>query len=228
MSRTLALLSVGLFGIISFIHLLSLYLQHEAGAAITKPLLMPLLAFYYLMHSRHQPAAFRFTVLAILFFSLSGDSFLLALRLDPAKEGLFLLGLGSFLVAHLGYLLVFRRLGGKRLAQQKWIFLPFAIYLIGLLWYLWPLLPVDLRFPVAAYGMVITLMALAAIHYSDKLDKRVAQMIIFGALLFIISDSMIALSSFAWKTNLSLGIMITYLGAQWLLINGLSKAKFFL
>jgi len=87
-----------------------------------------------------------------LVLSTAGDVFLM-LPLDG-----FVFGLGSFLLAHLAYLVALRKQGGWWRARAA-----VAVYVViascVLVW-LWPGLPNDLKLPVVAY--VIALAGMAA------------------------------------------------------------------
>ncbi|MGD0298791.1 MAG: lysoplasmalogenase [Bryobacteraceae bacterium] len=125
---------------------------------------------------------------AALALSTLGD---VLLDLDPA--GLFVFGLGSFLVAHLVYISVFIRdrrrmvpLGGPRVLLAILVLLCSAAVSGWLL----PSLG-DLIVPVAIYMCAITAMVIAAI-----LGRFENPWVAVGAILFLISDSLLAINKF--------------------------------
>ncbi|MCB0704676.1 MAG: lysoplasmalogenase [Saprospiraceae bacterium] len=215
-----------LFWIVSIIHLLAILLSIDSLRYLSKPLIMLSLGLFYVLESREQSPSFRLLVGFAILFSLAGDLFLLALEFPDNPVYLFLLGLGSFLFAHIFYLLAFRKLGGKFLNRKPGWFIPVLTYLFFFLLFLWPDLPLDLKIPVSVYGLTICLMALSAIHFSAGQPAAVRRSLILGAGLFILSDSLIAIGKFSLFQNFSFGIMLTYILAQWLIINGLRKTTY--
>ena len=123
-----------------------------------------------------------------LLFSTLGDVFLAI-----GEDRLFTFGLASFLVAHLLYVVLFVRNWPKPMsanASQKMIAALVVIFSAVMLAWLWPSLG-DLKLPVAAYLCAITGMGVAATLAGFR-----AWWVVRGAMLFIVSDSMIALSKF--------------------------------
>ena len=214
-----------LFFIVASFHLVSLVLKETQWQQISKPMLMPMLALYYYLASKKQAAQIRRLVLGSLLFSLAGDVLLMGLRIFPAKSWLFLAGLGAFLLAHVGYILAFRQLKGNGWSRRKWVTLLFAVYLLGFLWYLWADLDPGLRFPVSLYAVVISTMTLAALQASSAFRFPWSNLLVIGAILFIISDSLIALGSFSLGKDLSIWIMLTYILAQGLIIFSLASER---
>ncbi|MCB9797494.1 MAG: lysoplasmalogenase [Alphaproteobacteria bacterium] len=135
-----------------------------------------------------------------LFMSALGDLFL-------SLEGLFLPGLGSFLVAHVLYLSAFT-LDSRDLALTR--ALPFALFAGLVLSVLWPGLG-EMALPVAAYTCVIsTMMWRAAARLGPEAELR-AWVGFLGAGSFALSDSMIAVNLFhtpLYQTGEA--VMITY------------------
>jgi uncharacterized membrane protein YhhN len=113
------------------------------------------------------------------------------LDLDPDR--LFVFGLGSFLVAHLVYISVFVRnrsrtvpLGVPRLLAAALVLL----YSIAVSSWLLPTLG-NLIVPVAIYMCAITAMVLSAI-----LARFPNPWVAVGAILFLVSDSLLAVNKF--------------------------------
>lgn len=219
------------FFIVSLLELLAVWFEHELGQFIFKPLLMPALIFHFYVQSKGQTkqGLYRYIMLALL-FSMGGD---VALLLNHLGELSFILGLASFLIAHVCYILAFGKLGGgtsigfmKRLSQGTvWpLALVLLAYGIGLYSYLFPKLDTFLKIPVGVYAGVITLMAISLLQKKNDLNQNVFLGMFVGVLLFIFSDSCIAINRFAMpiaKANFI--IMITYIAAQYLIIQGIIK-----
>jgi uncharacterized membrane protein YhhN len=70
--------------------------------------------------------------------------------------------------------------------------------------------------------MTITGMALAALHRYQKTNLQSFRMVMSGALIFMLSDSMIAINKFLDPLPFaSMMIMITYILAQYFIVSGL-------
>ena len=81
-----------------------------------------------------------------------------------------------------------------------------------------------LRIPVLVYGIAIVLMCIAAFNMAEVVPARAFSMLYIGALLFIFSDSIIALDKFKGEQLIipfpRLLIMVPYLMAQFLIVKG--------
>ena len=101
----------------------------------------------------------------------------------------------------------------------------FSIIVIGLaIYYL--VLPFlgDLLFPVAVYVLVIIIMALNAVYRFGMTNKGSFWTVLVGALLFMTSDSLLAIDTFLPDVSIhSLWVMSTYILAQYLIVFGLLK-----
>lgn len=151
---------------------------------------------------------------AALTVSAVGDFLLGVSRLGGlGPDTLFLLGLSAFLIAHLLYIALFRaflstRIPPPRAARVTGI-LAIVILLGALLSRIYGTLG-GLRIPVILYAAVISAMGVCAM-----LAEIPSPLAAIGALLFIASDSLIALEKFS--TAIPAGgvlIWVTYYGAQ--------------
>ncbi|MFE0581198.1 lysoplasmalogenase [Streptomyces sp. NPDC058874] len=176
----------------------SLLADWHLGHVIAKPLLMPLLVVHVITRGAPRLLA------AALLFGWGGD---LALLFDA--EAAFLVGMGSFAVGHVCYLVLF----GKRPANPL-LGGAYALALLGTVALLWPDLPADLRIPVAGYSLLLTAMAFR----SSALGLRAG----IGGALFLLSDTLIATGVAEWPQlpRPDFWIMATYLAAQYLLATG--------
>ena len=155
-------------------------------------------------------------LLAALAGSLAGDVFLL-------WPGYFIPGLVSFLVAHLFYLALFRR-GVPWFAHRGALVATLAVgvVMVGFLW--WGGLPQGLRIPVAAYVLVIALMAAQAIGRAHALRDAPAVWVAVGAGFFMLSDALLATNRFVMPLPLSpVWVLGTYYAAQLLIVAGVLK-----
>jgi len=158
-----------------------------------------------------------------LALSSLGDFLLGVRRLGSLDaESLFLLGLGSFLLAHVVYIAMFRKYrlsvwwkpGPVRLLGVLTIVVVLGSMLGILRHSLGPLL-----LPVVVYSLVLSGMGISAML--ADLGTPLAG---FGALLFIASDAMIAINRFRgpFPGNEQL-IWITYYSAQFLILRGVER-----
>ncbi|MBC3787335.1 lysoplasmalogenase [Spirosoma utsteinense] len=185
----------------------------------TKPLIVGMLLVWAW---RHRTVGGRpMMILRIgLVFALLGDIFLMIQEVD-----LFGPGLASFLFMQLCYCAVFGMRGAFQsisLAMFGLISLPFALYAGVFLMILYPAFTANpalqgLWIPVIVYvGCISTMGLLAALRRGNAGYGHV----LTGALLFILSDSAIAvngfLSPFPGSTPL---IMSTYAAAQYLIVS---------
>jgi len=155
-----------------------------------------------------QPRNLRWLVLSAWAASIAGDAFL-------AWSGFFIQGLASFLTAHILYCILFVRSG-----QTKWngaFALPLVLFGAGMATWLIAsggvaggLIP-----PVMLYLIVILTMAMyAAARYKAEptLENRT---VLVGALLFVISDSLLAVNKFIQPLPYSSVLVLgTYYSAQ--------------
>jgi len=164
------------------------------------------------------PSAHRTYARAILLgmaFSCMGD-IVLMLPFDA-----FVPGLIAFLLAHVCYIVAFREgfRAGRWLALSAALLAVFAgINLAGL----WPLLPNDLRIPVVVYVVVLALMATLALarawmkNAATPSAPTSARWAAIGAVLFVISDSVLAWDRFGGGLPAAtLCVLSTYYAAQY-------------
>ena len=193
---------------------------------IAKPLLMPMLAMSYWLVVKNSSRELNWIILISLFFSWLGDVFLMYQVNNPIY---FMLGLGSFLVAHVLYIICYVKMSNAnevdkdkrpRLARYD---LFIVLIWMTLITVLFPVLG-EMKIPVVLYSMTITGMALTALHRYQKTTTQSFWMVMGGALIFMLSDSMIAINKFLEPIPLAnVLIMLTYIAAQYLIVSGLIK-----
>ncbi len=132
----------------------------------------------------------------------------------------FIFGLLSFLVAHLLYIALFARHWPKPLLtarRQKLLIAVVLLFSMVMMWWLLPLAG-GLMIPVMVYYCVLTAMVVSA-----TLAGFGGGPVAVGAVLFMISDSLIGISRFRWATGgLTAGFLIwsTYYLAQYFIATG--------
>jgi uncharacterized membrane protein YhhN len=185
---------------VAMLHLAGQLVGQDALHLVTKPLLMPALLAWFLTVT---PSSRLRTLVAVgLGWSWLGD-----LGLMPSGEAWFLAGLGAFLIAQLTYSIAFWPSRGDSVLARPLLAVPYVLVLVGLLAVLWNHLG-DLRLPVTVYAFVIVAMAVLA----TGVNRTVAA----GAVLFVVSDALIALDSVAGLVRLpahGFWVMLTYLAA---------------
>ncbi len=203
-----------LYFLVSVADLWLIYSQHAYARWFTKPLLMPLLLTIVWMSKSNIPL-YKW-MLAGLSLSWAGDVLL-------QLKGMFIPGLASFLAAHIWYIIYFIKINPAQtglLKKEPLIGLPVLVYILIFLWQLYPFLD-TLRMPVTAYAITIGCMLLMSIHAQHKVNKTASVLFFNGALQFVISDSLLAVNLFAFShTVLSICVMATFAGAQYLLVKG--------
>jgi uncharacterized membrane protein YhhN len=145
-------------------------------------------------------------LIAALALSLLGDVYLML------PERLFPAGLAAFLLAHLAYIADF---DATILARAGWFVLVVLASSLLALRIIRAVPDVPLRIGVGAYMAVISLMVASAIASGDLIASA-------GALLFFLSDSLIAVNRFVSPFNgAPLAIIVSYHAAQLLLVTAL-------
>ena len=182
-----------------------------------KPLTTLLVIAYAWPRGADSPRQQRFVRIGLV-LSLVGDVFLLW-----PKEG-FLPGLVSFLLAHLAYIAAF--CVPARLAARPLVFAGYGVVAALILSQLWPGVPGALRAPVLAYVVCLaTMAAQAAVWWrasAGNADEGHARAAAIGGLLFMVSDSLLAINKFALPLPFaSLWILATYWAAQWSIASSL-------
>jgi uncharacterized membrane protein YhhN len=186
---------------------------------VIKALLIPFLMI--LLYQNLNPSGSRLNRLmfAGLIFSWAGD---VILECSRVNAGLFVAGLLFFLLAHIMYLIVFLTTPGKNylFSNHRWLMLPVMIYGIGLVSGLYGDLA-EMKLPVIIYAIVILAMLSGAINRKEKVNQRSYWLVLAGAILFVISDSSIAVNKFSLPFESSgIIIMSTYILAQYLIVTG--------
>lgn len=199
---------------------------NESARYFTKGLLMPLLFAFLTVEIKafstgNNLKYIRMIGLALA-FSFAGDLFLIH------DDGLnFILGIASFLTAHIFYILFFYSI--RSFTKKNSLFLcitgaVIASYVVLLNYLFWPLVTKQqLTIPVMAYSFVLGSMLFTAFNVGNSTvkPKNFVYYIITGAIIFVASDSMIAFNKFYLTTPLpGFYIMLTYCTAQFLIVTG--------
>lgn len=197
-----------LFLLISIADIYAILAENQVIEMIAKPLITTSLVVLYLL-SVKKP---NFWYVSALFFAFWGDVLLLF------ADRFFVLGLASFLLAHVIYIMISSRFLQKAsITKIITHSLPFLIILAVLLYIIYPNLG-ELLIPVVVYGVVICVFGVVSfLVYSN--EKSTENLWLFlGAVTFILSDSVLAINKFYEASEvLGITIMITYIIAQFLI-----------
>ena len=196
-------------------HFASIIFDWQIVFYITKPLTMVLLiTLCALAFRKNHDSLFTKLFIMALIFSLAGDVFLML-----PSPSYFLPGLFAFFLAHVFYVAGLWR-------DNKWRkgdYITGGILLIlavGVFWYLFPFLEPELIIPVALYIIVISVMVWRAVgaSFREFLNQHQQRLVIIGAILFFVSDLILAINRFAHPLPMStLLIMIPYFAGQYCL-----------
>ena len=227
-------LFVGLYGVTILAVLLSSLLGMPWLNWVFKPMLMPLLIWFVWINTKQQNESGGWTGLikwlfAALFFSWLGDIFMI---FQHDYEIGFLLGLGNFLIAHICYIFAFGKTPSPTsnspkdiLRQKPYLLLPFLAYAAVLLYMLYPNLG-EMFVPVLVYASIISLMAIFAVRRYGKVNARSFHLVWIGALIFIASDSIIAIHKFLVDIPYSyIWIILAYCLGQYFIAIGILSQR---
>ena len=158
-----------------------------------------------------------YSIAVALLFAFFGDVFLIF------ESDLFLFGLLSFLITHVIYILIFYK--GLELKMN----LKFITVLIGFILFYFLLIQLlfsylnELLIPVCIYGLALILMGFGAFLRTPNLGYK---SVLFGSLLFILSDSILAINQFIYNSSLQKAqvfVILLYVLAQYFIVQGLLK-----
>lgn len=201
--------------------ILAVYLNNDNLRTITKPALMPILAIYFLTATKAVNINLKAWIFLALFFSWVGD---VLLMWEESNSIFFLLGLLAFLIAQIFYIIFFHNIRMREYIRGNALLLLIAIVYYGvLISVLSPFLG-NLILPVRIYGVFLSFMLLLAMHTIFSRNKAAGVWMMVGAILFVISDSLLAINKF-YSTIRYAGIiiMLTYGLAQLFITKGAAK-----
>lgn len=195
-----------------------MYMNNPWLEKVTKPLLMIVMIIYFVSSVNSISSALKKWIIAALAFSWLGDVLLMFQQEQPI---FFLLGLSAFLIAHIFYILFFHLARVNEQVKSRWWLLAIVVvYYAILMAVLYPKLG-DMKVPVPVYGIVISFMLLLATHMLFIKNSKAGQLMMAGAVLFILSDSVLAINKFYQPFEAAgLVIMLTYGMAQLLITKG--------
>ena len=200
-------LALLVFVLVSVLEIVGILFKIPMLVLIFKPLiLLSLIALYAVSVSKRN----KIYILALI-FSFFGDVFLMF-----DGELFFMVGLVSFLIAHLIFIkIVVNRLQKSTFSSVVFSVAPFLILLLFLIFFLKPYLK-ELLFPVIIYGITISIFGMVSmLDYLNTKSKKSLFMFI-GAIIFICSDGLLAINKFYCANAIFTVLgMITYIISQY-------------
>lgn len=181
------------------------YFKIQKLRYLTKPLTTILVIILAFLQPSGILETYKYLIIAGLAFSLIGDIFLML----PSDK--FVQGLASFLIAHIFFIAAFILDFGP---YFDWMLLiPAAIITIPFLWFLLPKTG-KMKIPVFVYSLMLMIFLWQATGRFYYLAEPTAFYTLIGALLFIISDSVLAYTRFVKELKISNSLIhFTYWGA---------------
>ena len=206
MNKILPLIAFVLFCLIDFI---GIYLDKQMMINFAKPMLMITLFWYYYSNTKTMN---KFFVLG-LFFSFLGDVLLLG-----TGETYFIFGLLFFLIAHVFYIIIALKILQKPKPKEFVIAgIPFLLLFLVLINVLYAGLG-SMKIPVIVYALTISFFGIVSLILYLQTKTKTSLLLVVGVLVFITSDTILALNLFYEKQSLyPLLIMMTYVLAQYLI-----------
>lgn len=198
------------------IHIRAEYRGPRQHVYVFKPLTMVFIWLIAILGQATFPF-YKYMIITGLVFSLAGDVFLML----PSDR--FLAGLVAFLIAHLFYIAAFL---SEISALTWWPLVPLVIY--GIVIYIIVASSLGkLKLPVLIYVVVILIMAWLAWERWSQTGQSGALLAFAGAVLFVISDTILAINRFrgAFKPSRALNLT-TYFAAQWLIASSVGISVF--
>jgi uncharacterized membrane protein YhhN len=198
------------------IHIRAEYRGPRQHVYVFKPLTMVFIWLIAILGQATFPF-YKYMIITGLVFSLAGDVFLML----PSDR--FLAGLVAFLIAHLFYIAAFL---SEISALTWWPLVPLVIY--GIVIYIIVASSLGkLKLPVLIYVVVILIMAWLAWERWSQTGQSGALLAFVGAVLFVISDTILAINRFrgAFKPSRALNLT-TYFAAQWLIASSVGISVF--
>ena len=210
-----------LYLVIVIVHLYCCFHHHEEVRKVTKCFLMPFLALTYYLGCPKEKLS-QIIIIAIIFGCL-GDVFLII-------EGLFLLGVVSFLVGHLLYIITFLvETGIKNYRKNLFVFLLVCLVYFYLesevLKYFRPaIIKAGLWGPLFVYAIILAGLNISSAIYAYCYANFYSVLTYIGSLIFAISDCILAKQVFLEKSKYQeTFIMFTYILGQSLISFGMAN-----
>lgn len=185
------------------------YAGNRPQVYVFKPLTMVFIIILAFTQSATVSDPYKWLIIIGLLFSIMGDVWLML------PQDYFIRGLVSFLIAHLFYIAGFLSISTD--FSTFLVRLPLVLVASGVFIYLRPHLGKYFA-PVMIYMLAILGMGLFAPNRYFEFEDSARLAATTGAILFMLSDSVLAINKFAKPFVAAQGIILsTYFAAQWLI-----------
>jgi uncharacterized membrane protein YhhN len=218
-----------LFWIILFVDCFFVFNGNWGSHFYTKILLIPILVFHIFLNARKR----KFQRSKTLIFLGLACSWVGDILLTQNGDAFFIWGMIAFLGTHIFYSIFFFRIQPIENTTHYETVIVAAMVMVAINVGLYSFLKDDLnlfpalKIPVYIYSIAISIMAVLATNLFANRGKRnmAVQFFIPGAVLFIISDTTIALYKFKYVDMefLSVIVMMTYGYAQCMMAQGFTR-----
>jgi len=207
----LKLIFLLVLGVVSIVYLITLFFKDSILQYILKGCLVPLILAIYISGANQN--ILPLMVIALVFGWL-GDVFLLKI----SNLLCFRLGLASFLLGHIFYIITMFSYA------QPFNIIVLIISIIvavgyGIIAFKMVQPSPDMKIPVIAYEAILLTMAIFALQLLLAQGGKFGAFVFAGSIFFVASDSMLAFATFR-KKALNVPVMFTYIAAQLLIILG--------
>lgn len=212
-----------IFLLLLLMHCFSIPVEMNQIRTITKIILVPLLILHLIINRSFTSAGY-LPMIALL-FSWLGDILLLG-----DGTAFFLSGMTAFVMTHVSYSLGFLKIQPVTPKDRSYFLYPLIALLVVscmVFFFLKDHLGAYM-IPVFVYMLFISCMAALALHtYANQQVKTiVSYTFIPGALLFVISDALLAINMFRMHHPvLEVLVMLTYGLAQFFIVRGIQKTS---
>ena len=204
------------FVAVSAIYLVSLFFKQGKLQSVLKSCLVPLILAIYLFGAKR----ILIPVVLALIFGWIGD----VLLLDITKVRRFQLGLASFLVGHVCFIVAFFEFA----LPLNILVLTVSVLVASIAgFFIFRFVRPDkeMKYPVIAYEVIIMLMAISAVQVFFSQSGVFGALAFIGSLCFVMSDSILAYDTFRKKSKIGyFMVMVTYILAQFLITLGFCTA----
>ncbi|MGD9487231.1 MAG: lysoplasmalogenase [Calditrichaceae bacterium] len=195
--------------ITAILHIIADYKKQRYQTYIFKPLTIGLIILIAFIQPAEVSPAYRYLIIAGLFFAFIGDIFLML----PSDR--FLFGLSSFFVTHVFYIVAF--LSDSSFPVSYIYLIPGLILSVVFLKILLPHARLK-TVPVIIYSMILVFLLWQATGRMEEMFTHSSIIALIGTLLFVFSDVVLAYNRFVRKfRSAQLIILSTYYTAQLLI-----------
>lgn len=208
----LKIIFLAILGVVSVVYLVSLFFKRGIFQAVLKGCLVPLILALYIF------SADKILWLIVLGLVLGWAGDVLLLKISNLL--FFRLGLASFLIGHICYIIAI--LGFARPFNITVLVISvIAAACLGLFIFKFIRPTAEMKIPVIAYETILLTMTIFAVQLFLAQGSFFGAFVLAGSAFFVVSDSILAFDTFRKGTKYGFFIvMLTYITAQLLIALG--------